>query len=60
MNMNDKLYNDIKIKMIMKIHGLSRQEAKEKIKNAASAGNAFNISRHDDDELISAEEFFGV
>jgi hypothetical protein len=58
--MNNKLYNAIKLKMVMKIHGLSRQEAKERITKETPTIHTYNINREPDDDLISVPEFFGV
>lgn len=58
-NMNNKTFNEIKLKMVMKIHGLTRQAAKEKIRRESSISHRINISRNDSDDLISAEELFG-
>ena len=57
--MNNKTFNEIKLKMLMKIHGRTRQAAKEKIRRESSISHRINISRNDSDDLISAEELFG-
>ena len=67
------LFNEIKIKMLMKIYGISRSEAMELIarRRAESArdGNkgekddftlkAGSIAPDKEDDFMSAEEFFG-
>jgi hypothetical protein len=57
--MNDKLFNEIKLKMVMKIHRLSRQAAKEKIMQETSINHSASISYDDGEDLISAEDLFG-
>lgn len=57
--MNKKMFNEIKLNMVMKIHGLSRRAAKEKIRRETPLSHKINISREDCDDMISAEEFFG-
>ena len=67
------LFNEVKIKMVMKIYGLSRSEAVERIarcrEETAHNGNdgksggfgvkAGSIAPDDEEEFMSAEEFFG-
>lgn len=57
--MNNKIFNEIKLKMVMEIHGLSRQGAKKKMKKENSVRRGININRDNGDDLLSAEEFFG-
>ena len=70
---NKDLFNEVKIKMVMKIYGLSRSEAIERIAicGAESVRNgndgrrgglcvkAGNIAPDEKEEFMSAEEFFG-
>ena len=58
--MNNKLFDEIKLEMVMKVHGLSRAKAEEKIKDAAPDRHSFNVNRDDDEEMMTAEEFFGI
>ena len=59
--MNNKLFDEIKLKMVMKVHGLSRAEAEEKISDVAPDHHSFNVNRDDDEEIMmTAEEFFGL
>ena len=59
--MNNKLFDEIKLKMVMKVHGLSRAKAEEKIKDAAPDRHSFNVNCDDDEEIMmTAEEFFGI
>ena len=66
------LFNEIKIKMVMKVYGFSRREAMELIaKRRVDSGrngndgkdNAFAVKvgsiAPDEEEYMSAEEFFG-
>jgi hypothetical protein len=54
--MNDKLFNEIKLKIVMKIHGLSRRSAKEKIRKETSA--SYNNIGRDNDNLLTADDLF--
>ena len=65
------LFTEIKIKMVMKIYGISRSKAIAKIAERAAAetsrpgdGNGIrsNVRRQNEEaeEIMSAEEFFGV
>ena len=59
--MNNKLFDEIKLKMVMKVHGLSRAEAEEKISDVAPDHHSFNVNCDDDEEIMmTAEEFFGI
>lgn len=59
--MNNKLFDEIKLKMVMKVHGLSRAEAEEKIGDVAPVRSSSNVNRDDDEEIMmTAEEFFGI
>lgn len=59
--MNNKLFDEIKLKMVMKVHGLSRAEAEEKISDVAPVHSSSNVNRDDVEEImITAEEFFGI
>lgn len=59
--MNNKLFDEIKLKMVMKVHGLSRVEAEEKISDVAPVRSSSNVNRDDDEEIMmTAEEFFGI
>jgi hypothetical protein len=59
--MNNKLFDEIKLKMVMKVHGLSRAEAEEKISDVPPVRSSFNVNRDDDEEIMmTAEEFFGI
>ena len=67
------LFNEIKIKMVMKVYGISRSDAMELIarrsaetarngndcKEGAFAVKVGSIAPDEDEELMSAEEFFG-
>jgi hypothetical protein len=55
-NMNNKTFNEIKLKMVMKIHGLSRRSAKEKIRKETSA--SYNNIGRDNDNLLTADDLF--
>lgn len=68
----DELFNRTKIKMVMRLRGVSHDEAVELIKNGKTAtertacedkdctSEAVNTSNYtnDDPEIVSAEEFF--
>ena len=62
----EKLLADLKAKMVMRVYGVSRADALEIIarreaeENAKMRGEVKNPrdSRHVDEELMSAEEFF--
>lgn len=68
----DELFNRTKIKMVMRLRGVSHDEAVELIKNGKTAAErtacedkdctseAVNTSNYtnDDPEIVSAEEFF--
>lgn len=59
--MNNKLFDEIKLKMVMKVHDLSRAEAEEKIGDVAPVRASSNVNRDDDEEIMmTAEEFFGI
>ena len=67
------LFEEIKMKMVMKVYGISRSKAMELIagraaaeascadggKGDARAASAGRFAHDDDDEFMSAEEFFG-
>ena len=55
-----KLFDEIKVKMVMKIHNLSEREAKAKFRKNAKAvrKDNYGIVCCPDDDLLSAEEFF--
>ena len=55
-----KLFDEIKVKMVMKIHNLSEREAKARFReNAKAVGkDNYGIVCCPDDDLLSAEEFF--
>ena len=63
------LFTEIKIKMVMKIYGLSRSKAIAKIAGREAAATPHAGDDHDiktncrrlkeDEEFMSAEEFFG-
>lgn len=69
---NDELFNRTKIKMVMRLRGVSHDEAVELIKNGKTAAErsaceekdctseTVNTSTYtnDDAEIVSAEEFF--
>ena len=65
-NSEDKLLADLKVKMVMRIHGVSRANALEIIarredeKNAKTCNEGKNarVTSHGDEGLLSAEEFF--
>ena len=72
MDKKQKLFAEAKIKLVMKVFGLSRRRAIERIARSedhadepehetAKASKASRIQRNRDDEgeLISAKEFFG-
>ena len=72
MDKKKKLFAEAKIKLVMKVFGLSRRRAIERIARREDVGwapehasgnphkaNMIQRDRGDEEELISAEEFFG-
>lgn len=69
---NDELFNETKIKMVMRLRSVSHDEAVELIKNGKTAAEKTahededcssrdatpGICTNDDSEMMSAEEFF--
>ena len=65
------LFEEIKIKMVMKVHGISRNKAMELIAKRGASGAANGEAggvrdekagrrrSYVDDDVMSAEEFFG-
>ncbi len=53
----DNLFEEIKIKMVMKLRGLPREAAVKELRG--SCGRSMDIGRCESDELMSAEDFFG-
>lgn len=59
--MNNKLFDEIKLEMVMKVHGLSRAEAEEKISDVAPVRSSSNVNRDDVEEImITADDLFGI
>lgn len=54
----DVRFEEAKIRMIMKLRNVSREEAERSISTRRTAC-AEAVGKSDDDILISAEEFFG-
>ena len=55
---SDRLFAETKLKMVMKLNNMTRRQAAENIANRARTST--NASKRDlDDEIMSAEEFFG-
>jgi hypothetical protein len=47
--------------MVMKVHGLSRAEAEEKISDVAPVRSSSNVNRDDVEEImITADDLFGI
>ena len=55
---SDRLFAETKLKMVMKLNNMTRRQAAENIANRART-SASASKRDLDDELMSAEEFFG-
>ncbi len=56
---SDELFAETKLKMVMKLSNMSREEAVEKIESQHRTPTSAVNRDGDEDLLISAEEFFG-
>lgn len=54
-----KLFNEIKLQMVMKIHGLSEEDAKKALSKAKRKKALRSQRVNSNEEVMSAEDFFG-